>query len=419
MEQTLLAAKDPDASCLSEWIRDGFPLGIVHAIENTGVFPATQTVSAAIEESRIHGMLATDVDGTATNYSSFQESVAQAQELMDQLVQTGRADKFETWQEVVETFGEQAKLTRLACLVKTKETGETKYRLVVDSRRSGVNGLMTVKEQVILPKISDIAQSIQYLAKLNEGWSDMLLELVSVDFRDAFHMCPLRPDERQFVVAKDSYGWYHVSKVVQFGLSPGPLLWARLASAAMRLGQAIVKPWEAAVSTYVDDPLLTVMGESARDRTATVLLCVGLWLALGLRISWNKAVRGPVVQWIGFELQLHGKQNCDLTVRLTDSKRKKLLDTLEEIGKHKGVFPLKLLQYAVGVLGWVSSVVPLARPWLAMLWAAITQHRAPSKNTTCEKGPHLREASSACSPMADCLGHVLGWTGPWFASYLS
>ena len=271
----LLAAKDPDASCLSEWIRDGFPLGIVHAIENTGVFPATQTVSAAIEESRIHGMLATDVDGTATNYSSFQESVAQAQELMDQLVQTGRADKFETWQEVVETFGEQAKLTRLACLVKTKETGETKYRLVVDSRRSGVNGLMTVKERVILPKISDIAQSIQYLAKLNEGWSDMLLELVSVDFRDAFHMCPLRPDERQFVVAKDSYGWYHVSKVVQFGLSPGPLLWARLASAAMRLGQAIVKPWEAAVSTYVDDPLLTVMGESARDRTATVLLYVG------------------------------------------------------------------------------------------------------------------------------------------------
>ena len=378
----LLAAKDPDATCLSQWIRDGFPLGILHTIENTGIFPATGTVSAAIEESRIHGLLTTDADGTATNYSSFQESVTEAQELMDQLVQDGRADKFETWQEVVETFGEQAKLTRLACLVKVKETGETKYRLVVDSRRSGINGLMDVRERVILPKISDVAQSIQHLARLNEGWSDMTLELVSVDFKDAFHMCPLKQDERQFVVAKDSYGWYHVSKVVQFGLSPGPLLWARLASAAMRLGQAIVKPWEAAVSTYVDDPLLTVFGESAQARTATVLLYVGLWLALGLRISWNKAVRGSMVQWIGFELELHGTQNCDLTVRLTDSKRKKLLDTLAEIGKHKGVFPLKLLQYAVGVLGWVSSVVPLARPWLAMLWAAITQHRAPSKDST-------------------------------------
>lgn len=97
-------------------------------------------------------------------------------------------------------------------------------------------------------------------------------------FRDTFHM---KHDERQFVVAKDSYGWYHVSKVVQFGLSPGPLLWARLASAAMRLGQAIVKPWEAAVSTYVDDPLMTVMGESAQARTTTVLLYVGLWLAIG------------------------------------------------------------------------------------------------------------------------------------------
>ena len=206
----LLAAKDPDATWLSQWIQDGFPLGILHPVENTGIFPATQTVSAAIEESRIHGLLATDVDGTATNYSSFQESMVHAQDLMDQLVQTGRADKFETWQEVVDTFGEQAKLTRLACLVKTKETGEIKYRLVVDSRRSGVNGLMDVKERVILPKISDVAQSIQYLAKLNEGWSEMSLELISVDFRDAFHMCPLKHDERQFVVAKDSYGWYHV-----------------------------------------------------------------------------------------------------------------------------------------------------------------------------------------------------------------
>jgi hypothetical protein len=50
-----------------------------------------------------------------------------------------------------------------------------------------------------------------------------------------------------------------------------------------------------------------------------------------------------VVQWIGFELQLHGKQNCDFIVPLIDSKREKLLDILEEIGKYEGVFPLKLL----------------------------------------------------------------------------
>jgi hypothetical protein len=131
-------------------------------------------------------------------------------------------------------------------------------------------------------------------------------------------------------------------------------------------------------------------------------------------------VRGPVVQWIGFELQLHGKQNCDLTVRLTDSKRKKLLDTLEEIGKHKGVFPLKLLQYAVGVLGWVSSVVPLARPWLAMLWAAITQHRAPSKNTTrVRKGLIFVKQVQHAVRWLTALVMSLDWTGPWFASYLS
>ena len=42
---------DPDAECLSDWIREGFPLGIKHEIQNTGVFPATDSVSAAIEAS--------------------------------------------------------------------------------------------------------------------------------------------------------------------------------------------------------------------------------------------------------------------------------------------------------------------------------------------------------------------------------
>ena len=53
-------------------------------------------------------------------------------------------------------------LTWLACLVKIKENGETKYRLVVDSRRSGVNGLMTVRERVILPKVTDPLSAFQH-----------------------------------------------------------------------------------------------------------------------------------------------------------------------------------------------------------------------------------------------------------------
>ena len=43
---------------------------------------------------------------------------------------------------------------------------------------------------------------------------------------------------------------------------------------------------------------------------------------------------------------------------------------------------MKTLQHAVGILGWLSSVVPIARPWLSMLWAALTQQRNPVRQST-------------------------------------
>ena len=64
-------------------------------------------------------------------------------------------------------------------------------------------------------------------------------------------------------------------------------------------------------------------------------------------------------------------------MELTNSKKQKLLETLSEIQQCKGVIPIKLLQYSAGILGWVTSAIPVARPWLAMIWAAITQKQHP------------------------------------------
>ena len=285
-------ADDPDADCLPDWLRHGFPLGIKCKILNTGVFPSTTTVSTAIEESRLHGHLMSDENGQANNYVSFDESVEHAQRLLDELVDAGRAEVFDSWDAVVQAVGSEAKLTKLACIVKVRDSGETKYRLVVDSRRSGVNGLMDVKERVILPKITDVATSIQRLLCRNRDYERQELELVSVDFKDAFHMCPLRQDERQFVVWKDSYGCYHVSKVVQFGLSPGPLLWARLAAASMRLAQSVVRDWESCVATYWW-PLADNHGKLPNRKVQDfVALCscvagVGLGIVLEKGRSWE------------------------------------------------------------------------------------------------------------------------------------
>ncbi len=366
-KKILVAANDPDAAVLPSWMTNGFPLGIEEKIINTGIFPATDSDSVAVEASRLEGQLLVDVDGLAVNYKSFEEAGSNAQELLDQMVEAGRSEVFNTWEQVVEAVG-AARLTKMACITKTKETGELKYRLVVDSRRSGVNGLMEIRERVILPKITDFVSSVHHLLQQAEDWPDHSLELFGADFKDAFHMLPLCPSERKFAVCKDLRGRYHVSKVVIFGLAPGPLLWARLASAAMRISQAVVAPFETAVACYVDDPLLAIIGRDSRERTG-VFICYALtWLALGLELSWKKADRGQQVHWIGFNLSLSGHQNGDVTVQLTDEKRQKLMEVFDQLLQSKGVLPLKLLQLAIGVIGWASSVMPMSRPWLAMLW---------------------------------------------------
>ena len=55
-------AGDFDAVCLPDWIKDGFPLGIKHPIENTGIFISTELVSEAVLESKLHGHLMGDAD---------------------------------------------------------------------------------------------------------------------------------------------------------------------------------------------------------------------------------------------------------------------------------------------------------------------------------------------------------------------
>ena len=103
-------------------------------------------------------MLQGDADGTIVNYTSFEEAGEKAQELLDKLNQAGRSEVFDSWEAVCQAVGSDAKVTRLACIVKIKENGETKYRLVVDSRRSGVNGLMTVRERGFCLKLQTLCQ---------------------------------------------------------------------------------------------------------------------------------------------------------------------------------------------------------------------------------------------------------------------
>jgi len=53
----------------------------------------------------------------------------------------------------------------MACISKQK-SGKEKVRVIVDMRRSGINGQMRVEERVVLPRITDVAASLHELFKI-------------------------------------------------------------------------------------------------------------------------------------------------------------------------------------------------------------------------------------------------------------
>ena len=377
----LKEAEDVDAQVLPEWMAHGFPLGIKEEIVNPGVFPATEDVTDAIKASQTYGEKLVDDTGDLHNYVSFEEAGEIGQELLDKLESTGRAVKIGSWKEVQSKLGPEARLTRMACIVKEKEDKTIKARLVVDMKRSGVNGLMNLKERVILPRVSEVAGSFQQL--MRDRWShDADIEMMAVDFTDAFNMLRLCDTEKPFVLVKDGKGEYYSMQVVCFGLAPGPLLWGRVAAATMRLTQAVLEKGEGRLHCFVDDPIILAVGRTQRARTWTFVMCLAFWAALGLDVAWRKSQRGRKITWIGFELQLLDDPLPALRVQLPEAKRQRMKELFAEIRQYKGVFPLKLLQNTVGILGWLSSVVPLVRPWMAVLWAAISSHQLPKRDST-------------------------------------
>ena len=369
----LVAADDPEKTVLPEWMATGFPLGIASDIQYVGVFPSTMGDTAAVEASRVEGIVLEDRIGDLTIYRSFVQEVDKAQPLLDEMLDKGRAQLCRSWEEVVAEVGDKARLTKVGCLVKEKEDGTVKSRLIFDGRRSGVNGLISCRERVTLPRVSDVATGFLQLISNNQAWfPDSYVELMALDFKDAFNMLQLRADERQYAITKgqgDDDGWlrYYVCNCVVFGLATGPLLWSRVAAAAMRLSQAVLKNYESDINCYIDDPLIVSVASTPQQHTRHLLYYTGLWLSLGLEVSWKKVHRGQELQWIGFKFKVCGPEHLDLHVELADAKRAKLLQVFDQLEQCRGVVPLHLLQYSVGVLGWLSSAIPAARPWLSIL----------------------------------------------------
>ncbi len=150
--------------------------------------------------------------------------------------------------------------------------------------------------RVPLPKVTDVVYDILDVLAKDELLSGEGIDLLVLDFVDAFWNIPLAVEERRFFVGR-LRGTLCVFLRAAQGSRDGPLAWAGVISLVMRLVQAVF--WEYGkcplrLNTYVDDPICVVRGtpEQRRRRIAGLFL---LWRALGLPLAFRKGALGQSV----------------------------------------------------------------------------------------------------------------------------
>ena len=92
-------------------------------------------------------------------------------------------------------------VSRPGLIVKVKDTGEVKRRIIIDLRRSGGNSKSTLPEKLILPRPVDATRMMKAIReketlseKKDPTWST---ELVVIDISDAFTVLPVAEAERK------------------------------------------------------------------------------------------------------------------------------------------------------------------------------------------------------------------------------
>jgi len=122
------------------------------------------------------------------------------------------------------------------------------------------------------------------------------------------------------------------------------------------------------VEIYVDDPVFAACG--TRVVVARSISVALLWfVVLGFPLAWIKTEGGNCIQWIGANIQLHAR-GCDVVI--PEDKAVEVHGELMELLKCKAV-PLRRLQQVAGKLNFFAGLVPVMRPFLCTIWAAISE----------------------------------------------
>ena len=182
-------------------------------------------------------------------------------------------------------------------------------------------------------------------------------------------MVPLAHSERKFFVIKYRGVFLVFTRTAQ-GSRGAPLTWAAVASLLARVSQSLFvgKGKQCArLQVYVDDPILGMQGSAIERRRMTVkFICV--FLTLGVRLAFDKAQLGTTVVWVGVELKL---VDWSIVAAVTMEKLEALLEIILEM-LSANVISVKALRSLAGKATNVATLVPVWRPFLNQMWAALS-----------------------------------------------
>ena len=235
---------------------------------------------------------------------------------------------------------------------------------------------MALTERIVLPRIQDAVDDASDL--LRQGQGD--LEWLVLDIADAFHNIPMLPAQRRFTCGKVGETFI-VFEVLCMGGKSSPNIWGRFAAAIGRNLASIFDPNEFRSEICVDDPLMAVVGSVPRRQKLLTMALLTMDV-LNFPLAWEKGIRGATVVWIGAQLTAT-REAIQVTIPG---------DKLEDLSLQTRAFRMQAVAYRnavrsyCGKLSFVAGMVPVLRPFLSMLWAALSsKSRLPATLVHCRR----------------------------------
>ena len=373
------ASGDPEKH-LTEWIRRGAPLGMSREIQGCGIFPKAERGEA---ETDVFPEIEEQLG--AENYKSFTEEPEHAKAELDRYFQKKFCVAMDK-QAVKERF-KAGRISRLALLLKQKEDGTVKRRVIMDLRRSGGNRRCAVDERIVLPRGQDALDGIRFLrtqlhrlgdtlASLRwkpeededpESWQEM--ELFTADLSDAYCHLAIHPDEAPNCLSPGLRdGELILFAAVLFGYKGAPLLMGRLSSAMARLWQAIVPAHLMQLQVYMDDPLMAMQGPlGVRNKHLALLLYTSA--VMGINIAYHKGSRGKLATWIGIKFEVDLTEGY-LKLAVPEKMAGEVATALKS-WEGRGMVAVKDLRSITGKASWIAGIVTRARWCTSILYAVL------------------------------------------------